>query len=536
MLGRSTQTLIAVVVSMAVSVSVSAAQSAARLSIASMRGDTARVSTLLAEGVAVNAPQGDGTTALHWAAYRDDVDMARALIAAGADIDARTRLVGYTPLFMASENGNREMIGLLLDAGSDASATTTTGTTPLMIAAASGSAAAVTALLDGGADIQARDVYQGQTALMFAAAPGRSEVVKVLVSRGADVDATSLVPDRLERPSRGNRPNQNSESPEALALGGMTALQFAVREGQMLTVAALVEAGADVNRVTASDQMTTLTIAILNGQFDIASYLLDNGADPGPASTAGVTALFALVDAQWAARVWYPPPGVDEEETNYLDLMTALLDGGADPNARMGPKLWLRQFHGDWVDPAGATAFWRAAQANDVDAMRLLVSAGADPDIPTLHGSAPIQVAAGFGLEPQISTFIPNARLGAVRYLVEEVAADVNASDDRGYTALHGAALTGESDVIRFLVAAGADVRARSTMRFGRSDGANEEAAQGTGDTVADMANGPRERNLVYPEIVELLERLGSENSDNCRASTCIIKPRPADTDPGPRH
>ena len=534
MLGRSAQVLVALLVVM--TVSVSAAQSDARLSIAAMKGDAETVGALLAEGVDVNAPQGDGTTALHWAAYRDDVDMARALLAAGAHVDARTRLAEYTPLFMASENGNAGMVSLLLGAGTDANAATTTGTTPLMMAAASGSADAVRVLLQAGADVNRRDVNQGQTALMFAAAPGRAEVIRVLVAGGADLNATSLVPDPLVRPSRRRRPaGREGLRNGALALGGMTALQFAAREGQMATVRALVEAGADINRVTASDQMTTLTIAILNGQFDLAMYLLKNGADPRPSSAAGVTALFATIDAQWAAMVWYPPPSVEEETVNYLDLMAELLVRGADPNAKMGPKLWQRQFHGDWVDPSGATAFWRAAQANDVDAMRLLVSAGADPNIPTLHKSSPLQVAAGYGLEPQISTFIPDARLAAVRYLVEEVAADVNSRDDRGYSALHGAALTGNSDLIRYLVAAGADVRARATMRFGRADDTNEEAADGTGDTVADMANGPRERNLVYPEVVALLEKLGSENSNNCRASTCINNARPDDPDPGPR-
>ena len=534
MLGRSAQVLIAVFCAMAASVS--AAEADTRLSTAAMKGDVATLRALLAEGVDVNEPQGDGTTALHWAAYRDDLAMARLLVAAGADVAATTRLVEYTPLFMASKNGNAAIVDLLLEAGAEANSTTTTGTTPLMLAAASDNAETVTVLLDAGADINARDLNQGQTALMFAAAPGSTEVIKVLAARGADVDATSLVPDPLERPSRNGRPaRREGRERGSLALGGMTPLQFAARESQMSAVKALVAAGADVNRVTASDRMTTLTIAILNGQFDIAMFLLENGADPRPASAAGVTALFATVDAQWAARVWYPPPSVEEEETNYLDLMKKLLARGADPNARMGPKLWLRQFHGDWVDPAGATAFWRAAQANDVDAMKLLVSAGAHPDIPTDHECSPLQVAAGFGLEPQISTFVPDARMAAVRYLVEEVAADVNSRDDRGYTPLHGAALTGNKQLIRYLLAAGGDVKARAIMRFGRADDTNEEAADGTGDTVADMANGPRERNLVYPETVALLEALGSENSINCRASTCINNPRPDDPDPGPR-
>jgi ankyrin repeat protein len=237
-----------------------------------------------------------------------------------------------------------------------------------------------------------------------------------------------------------------------------------------------------------------------------------------------------LVDAKWAAHVWYPAPNVDEEKTNYLDLMRALLDHGADPNARLGTKLWERQFHPDWVDPAGATAFWRAAQADDLAAMKLLVAAGANSSIATTHGCSPLQVAAGFGLEPQISTFVPDARLAAVRYLVEELGADVNSKDDKGYTPLHGAALTAENNVLLYLVSMGADVKARADQVFASGDGPGEAVAAGTGDSVADMANGPRPHNLVFPETVALLEKLGSPNSDNCRASTCVIKGKPDKT------
>jgi ankyrin repeat protein len=273
----------------------------------------------------------------------------------------------------------------------------------------------------------------------------------------------------------------------------------------MDAVKALVESGADVNVLTASDRMSTLTIAILNAQFDIAKYLLEHGADPKPVSAAGVTALFALEDAQWPAMVWYPPPSAEQEKTSYLELMKMILDRGADPNVRSGAKMWLRGFHGDWIDPSGSTAFWRAAQANDVPAMKLLIQYGADPTIPSTHLCSPLQVAAGFGLEPQISTYVPGARLAAVKFLVEQAGGDVNSKDDKGYTPLHGAALTGDTALIQYLVDRGADPKARANQFFGRGDGAADEAAPGAGDTTADMANGPRERNLVYPEAINLL-------------------------------
>jgi ankyrin repeat protein len=159
--------------------------------------------------------------------------------------------------------------------------------------------------------------------------------------------------------------------------------------------------------------------------------------------------------------------------------------------------------------------------------MRLLVEGGADPAIPSQSLCSPLQVAMGFGLEPQVSTFVPEARLDAAKFLIDELAADVNSRDDRGYTPLHAAALTGDNELIRYLVAKGADVKARANQMFGRADSATVSVAPGTGDTVADMANAPRERNLVFPETVKLLVELGSINSDNCRAATCVQKAAP---------
>jgi ankyrin repeat protein len=522
-----------------------------RLSTAAMEGDRAAVQTLLKQDVDVNAAQGDGSTALHWAADREDLEMAQMLVKAGANTNAKTRLGDITPLLMAAKTGNAAIVDLLLKSGANAKAVSTTGTTPLMLAASSGKTDAVKILLNSGVDVNAKDIYQGQTALMFAAALNRADVIKVLVDHGADINAISLVPDPVKRnpPARaqnaqreqaqrqeGDPPPQNARGGRGagvLALGGMTALQFAARDGQMAAVQVLLSSGADVNLLTASDKMSTLTIAIMNGHYDIAKYLLDRGADPLPVSAAGISALFMLVDAQWAAKVWYPPPTMEQEKTSYLDLMKELLDRGADPNIRLGAKLWLRQFHGDWVDSTGATPFWRAAQADDVAGMKVLVSRGADPNIPTSHGCSPLQVAMGFGLEPQISTFVPDSRLPAAKYLVDELHASVNSKDDLGYTPLHGAALTGDNELIQYLVSRGADAKARANQYFGRGDGAADSVKPGTGDTVADMANGPRERNLVYPETISLLMKLGSENSDYCRAAVCVIKPRPDQRKPG---
>lgn len=502
------------------------------LADAAMRGDINAVRSLLKQKVDVNAPQGDGSTALHWAANLNDLEMAKLLIGAGADVKAKTRLGGITPLFMAAKNGNAAILAVMLDAKADANATNANGTTPLMLAAASGKTDAVKLLLDRGADANAKDITNEQTALMFASALGRADVIKMLAARGSDLNANTKVTPIISMGERykkltGGKGTRGITSEagrsDPTSMGGMTALLFAAREGQMDAVMELVAAGADVNKVNAADNMSVLTSAIINGHLDIAKFLLDHGADPKLATKEGLTPLYATIDAQWPERTWYPPPSITEEKTSHLELLKALLDHGADPNARLGKKLWFRAFHGDWIDPEGATAFWLAAKANDVSAMKLLAAAGANPNIPTVKRASPLQAAAGFGLEPQVTNFAPDSRLAAVRYLVEECGANVNLKDNQGYTPLHGAALTANHELIRYLVAMGADVKARATNVFGGVGESDKEVAVEVGDTVADMANGPKAHNMQYPETVKFLEGLGSPNSNYCRYSACVV-------------
>jgi len=497
-----------------------------RLADAAMQGDRAAIQSLLTRKVDVNQAQGDGSTALHWAAYRDDLEMARLLIQAGANVKATTRLGDFTPLFMAAKNGNGTMVELLLKAGADVNAPNKAGTTALMLAAASSKPDALKVLLDRGANVDARDTINGQTAVMFAAAVNAAPAIKVLAQRGADLNAISKVLQPRDPNEKRDGINPNRRQMQGPWLGGLSALHFAAREGQFDALSELVAAGANVNLVAATDKTTAMTTAIINGYFDLAKFLLDHGTDPNLANTGGLAPLFATIDQGWAARTWYPAASSEQQKTGHLDLMKALLARGANPNAKMGPKLWFRTFHGDWVDPDGATPFWRAAQANDISAMRLLVAAGADPRIPTAHGCSPLQVAAGFGYQPQTSNFEPDARVATVKYLIEELGADVNTKDDKGYTPLHGAALMNSKELIDYLVAKGASVKARANTIYGRNSDTDQAVAEGRGDTVADMANGPREWNLQYPEIVDHLVKLGSEFSDNCKAAQCVQKTR----------
>jgi ankyrin repeat protein len=534
MLGKSLLLGICVVAALA-------SASDSRLADAAQQQDRPSVSSLLKQKADVNAAQGDGMTALHWAASKDDLAMARMLLAAGANVKAETRLGGLTPLFMACRNGSAAMIEALLKAGADAKQPNAQGTTPLMIASASGSADAVKALLEHGADVNAKEAAHGQTALMFAAALNRDAAVKTLIAHGADAKITtkavepgcgsvfnrSACADEEEgKPAQekktggkdaavgkkttaaGGKPEEPRRRRGAAVMGGMTALLFAARDGQMDSARALIEAGSNVNDAGAGEKMSPLVMAIGNGHYDLAKFLLEHGADPNLASTAGLTALYAAVDMQWAPYAWLPQPATAQETVTYLDLMKELLARGANPNARLKQKIWFRALAGDqaWVDPAGATAFWRAAQASDVAAMRLLVSAGADPKIATESGVTPLMVAAGLGWAANFSRNAPDSWVAGVKYCLE-LGADVNATDTKGYTALHGTAFRGDNDMVRLLVEKGAKV----------------DAVTKAGDTVADMANGPIAHSEQHPETVALLEKLGSANSHNCRAATCVI-------------
>jgi ankyrin repeat protein len=402
-------------------------------------------------------------------------------------------------------------------------------------------------LLDHGADVNARDFTNGQTALMFAAARNSAAAVKILLERGgdpniitkvsplalvqADENGNPLPPPNADEANRGNGTRgaggrgaaRGGRSLGATSVGGLTALHFAAREGQMEAIRELVAGGADVNKQSGSDKTPPVTEAVINGHLDIANFLLDHGADPKVGNADGLTPLYATIDIRWRANAWYPQPTIAEEKTDYVDFMQKLIDHGADINARLTKGLWYRRFRygGDWVDPSGATAFWRAAQANDVKALRFLAGHGADSNIPTNKKVTPLMVAAGVGFEYQLTNIAPDSRLATVKYLVEDLGADVNAKDDTDYTTLHGGAYVGDNEVIKYLVSKGANVKARAKGRLGGTQGP-DAVSEGTGDTVADMANGPREKSLLHPDTVKLLEGMGSENSHDCRSTGCV--------------
>jgi ankyrin repeat protein len=388
------------------------------------------------------APQGDGTTPLHQAAYRDDLEAAQRLVRAGADVKAANRY-GVTPLSLACTNGNAPMIELLLKAGADANAALPGGETALMTAARTGKVDAVKALLSHGADVHARESRRGQTALMWAAAEGNVEVVEALLKAGADLHV------RLD--------------------SGFTPLLFAAREGRIGVVKALLKAGADVNETIqrpASGKKVSqgrgappvgtsvLHIAVVNAHYELAARLLDAGADPNAAGP-GYTALHVITNVRKPGGGDNDPPPEGSGNMTSLELVRKLVEHGANLNARMTRKV---NFGLTSLNTLGATPFFLAAKTADAQLMRELAKLGADPLIPNADNSTPLMAAAGLG------TRSPGEDAGTESEVLEalqaalDLGADLNAVDNNGETAMHGAAYKNHPKAVEFLAAKGAKI------------------------------------------------------------------------------
>jgi ankyrin repeat protein len=406
------------------------------LPAAAERGDRAAVARLLWQGADPASPGVDGTTALHWAVYRDDAAMTGLLLAAGAAVDGVNRN-GSTALSLACTNANADMVDLLLAAGADPHRAPN-GEPPILTCARTGNPTAVAALLDHDAAVDARETWRCQTPLMWAAAEGHAAVVKLLLSRGADADALTEE-------------------------GSFTALTFAVRQGALESARLLIDAGADVDVRAATTGENLLQVAIKNRHYAIASLLLAHGANPRAADKGGRTALHALVTAR-APVSRQRAPGV-EDSSDGLDLMRALLAAGADPDARTAglPKLSdalvpsaIRPIIDNAVNTGGATPLLLAAQAADVEAIRVLLAGGADPLATTYGGTNAVMLAAGLVFVEGSQRFRPESdALAAVRLALES-GVDVNAVNEHGQTALHGAVYRAANTIIEALVAAGA--------------------------------------------------------------------------------
>ena len=412
-------------------------------------GDVAAVRALLDQTADVDVTSADGATALHWAVHEDRVAIVELLLDAGADVTATNRY-GVSAASLAAENGNAAILGRLLDSGVDPATTMPGGETLLMTAARTGDTDTVRVLLARGADPNARESRRGQTALMWAAANNNAAAIHVLAEQGADLHA------RTDNPSRS--PGRGFSSAPAT---GFTPLLFAVRGSHLDAVRVLLDAGADVNDAV-SDGQSALVVATTNANWELAAYLLARGADPNRAA-AGWNALHQTVRTR-RMNVGFGTPGPFAAGTlDSIDLIRKLITHGVDVNARM-TRNGMRDGQRNRHNRLGATAFLLAAKVTDVEVMRVLLEAGADPLMPAADGTTPLMVAAGLanwnpGEDGGSLSGQEDEVLEAVTICVE-LGNDVNASNYRGETALHGVAFRGVNIVVDYLVEQGADLTA----------------------------------------------------------------------------
>ncbi|MGQ0733897.1 MAG: ankyrin repeat domain-containing protein [Acidobacteriota bacterium] len=501
------------------------------LHLAASRGHGAAVSRLLAAGSAPGTFTTTGAQALHLAAQAGSAEAVTALLDRGAEINAADKTHGRTPLVFAASRNRLEAMRVLVARGADLRRATTVidyrerqraDTTARQTRERVAAAAA-------GRAVRSPDIGAfndpPQTAAALAAEPG---------ARGGGQGGAAAAADPDDpRPGRGGvpgGPRPVSDIEQIGAQGGFTALHYAAREGFADAATLLLDAGLDVNTPSTGDRSSPLLVAVINGQFDLGLSLLRRGADSNLASDDGAAPIFAVLNNQWALRTWYPQPtAAAQQQVSHLEMMEALLKAGADPNARTRSHIWYAAYNAGrmGVDFTGATPFWRAAYALDVDAMRLLVRYGADPAIPTMsYGPVrrptdasglpqtppggghvpPFHAASGVGYGTsrvaQQHRHVPDGWMPAAQYFLEELGVDVNQRDADGFTALHHAAARGDNDMILYLTKRGADVM----------------AVNRAGQTTVDMANSPEQRTQPFPETIALLERMGAKNNHNCRA------------------
>ena len=519
------------------------------LHVAGRAGRAPVVAALLAAGADAEALTSTGTAPLHFAAQSGNAAAVEALLAHGADPDVREPRWGQTPLMFAAGAARTEVVEPLLRWGADPGITATV--VDISARNESDLADSRRRRARAAAERAGRTAERGQAAGSAGSRPDAAEPAGRTAGRrfAAAPRSRRAGPDRRRpaTPSPYRRPatprpaptaeTDQQEEPEPLGYadlvgthGGLTALLLAARDGHADTAAALLAGGADINQTSAADGTSPLLVAAINGHFDLALRFLDAGADPRLASAAGATPLYGVLNMQWAPKARHPQPTDHlQQAASYLDVMRALLKAGADVNARLEKSLWYTTYNRDLlgVDRTGATAFWRAAYALDIEAMKLLLAYGADPRLPTvttpvrrlpahpdpsglrpvpLGGPAvsPLLAAAGVGhgqgYAGNSHRHVPGGWLPAVRFLVEEVGLDVHFRDHNGYNAVHHAAARGDNALIRYLVDRGVDVTQVSRR----------------GQTTVDMANGPVQRIQPFPDTIALLESLGAKNNHRC--------------------
>jgi len=485
-----------------------------RLVDAAEKRDSAAVSALLKQGVDVNATQADGATALHWAAHWNDVAVAKALLAAHAAVNVANDY-GVTPLFLAAGNGSAEMTRALVAAGADPKGRLPSGETVLMTAVRSGNFETVKVVLASGADPNVAQASKGQTALMWAATDQHVEIAKALIAAGADVRAHSK--------------------------SGFTPLLFASREDSQELSELLLAAGADINESSA-DGSTPLLVATVRGHARLAMYYLEHGAQAdGKATVAGYTPL------HWATSMaetpvtyrgieapgeWRSIPGVPDPDLR-VALVKSLIAHGANIEARITkPMMTVVAFEAR--SRTGGTPFFTAAASGDAPMMRLLLAYGADPLARTSDGSTPLMVAAG-----ALGQTVPNIdrvvvvseqdRVDAVA-LAWQLGNDLEAEDRQGYRAMHIATSAGFREIVKWLLAKGADINAKSKDRIEEVYG---KKVLIPGQTPRGTAEGYYAGALFSrPDVADFVGTLGGISIGKVDLESYIDQVRPGVTPP----
>ncbi|HZM96769.1 MAG TPA: ankyrin repeat domain-containing protein [Vicinamibacterales bacterium] len=502
---------------------VSASAATSEVADAAMSRNGQSVRSLLQKKADVNAPQVDGTTALHWAVRYDDLDTADLLLQSGARVSAANR-EGVTPLQLAAMNGSAAMIDKLLKAGANPNAALTpSGDTALMMAARTGTPNAITVLLEAGANVNAKESWGGTTALMWAVSEQHAPAVKLLLDHGADANARSnFVAAANGRGFEGRTPAapKAEQKVEEFASGWLTPLMFAAREGDLESADLLVRAGADVNTI-AGDGKDALGLAIFNGNYDLAAFLIDSKSDVNHADTQGFTPLFWAVDRRNMETAPNFPWMITADP---LPLIKKLLDAGANPNALVNntPRARMRAGSPRIVF---ATALMRAAFSADLELAKLLLSYGADPKIVSSDGETMIEAAAGLGFIQGYSKGKAAAERLEVVKLFVGLGADVNQADNYGITPLMVAGNMGDTAIIQYLVDVGADLGAYDLGK--KNDGAFGASVEPL--MPVDYAIGvgtfvPNNAVIIHEDAVALMFRLMKEKGITHTTSECTLR------------
>jgi len=446
----------------------------------------------IASGADVNAAQGDGTTPLHWAVYKIDADLARALLERGAKPDVINNY-GSSPLAEAVKVANARLVEMLLDAGSNVEVPNHEGQTALMLAARAGSLDVAALLVRHGANVNAREKWRGQTALMWAVDARSAEMTRFLISHKADVNARAMANDW---PTQLTGEPRNQYRPT----GGLTPLLYAARSGCTDCVQALLDAGANVSQPN-PDGVTPLMVAIDNFAFDTAKLLFQRGANPHVWDWWGRTALYTAIDMNTYSLDAYEErtgPPIVTTKTTALDLARLFLAAGVNPNTQLNMHRPGRGGNSgrfaDEIMTTGATPMLRAAGSQDAEAVRLLLEYGGRVDVPNAMGVTPLMAAAGLGMRPS-PRFNPNAkdaqdRAIATLELLSKAGADVNARitdvksrtarmgrggtlpERGGQSALFGAVQYAWPRVAQYLIDHGAEVAVMDDRRVSPLDAA----------------------------------------------------------------